>query len=655
MALASLVVSLAANIAQFSEDMGKAAHISAKEMEKIQREAKKAGKAIGAMFVAGTATAAVLVKQAINSADAMSKMSQSAGIGIETLSQLDYVANLSGVSTETLANSLGKLGNNMADAAAGTGTASKAFSDLGISVKNADGSLKSSNDVLLEVAERIAGMEDGVRKSALASDIFGEKFGRKLIPMLNQGKDGIEALQAEAEKLGLTLDGSTGRAAEAFNDNLTRLNGVKKGIANTVMRELLPTLTNLTDRLVENAKNADLMDTAARAAATGLRILFTGAAILVGTFKALGEAWGALAASFALVAQGEFSKAWDVIKDGANNFNETITNTVMTVESIWRETAEGAETATKRVTKAQAPLIANEKELAKLAKDREKAAKDAQKAEQDFNDLMAKASMKRLQMQEEAARKAEEEHEKTKKRLEDGINGITESLLTEEERERESYTRRLALLIEAQELRIITEGEMMSLREQMEEQHRKKLEDIIKRSGTDLQKWEIMTTKQRTQAVITELQNMTNGVTNQSRLMFNINKAASLANAIMKGYEAIQNAYAFGSRFAGPVGGAAMAAVAAAATAAQVRAIASTQFGVGAAAPSVAGTTAASPVSVVQTPESQGGVNQPQVRRDVTIQINGSTFTRSQLEELVTGINELTEDGFPARFRMATA
>jgi hypothetical protein len=97
-----------------------------------------------------------------------------------------------------------------------------------------------------------------------------------------------------------------------------------------------------------------------------------------------------------------------------------------------------------------------------------------------------------------------------------------------------------------------------------------------------------------------------------------------------------------------------MAAVAAGATAAQVRAIASTQFGTGA-APSVAGTTAASPVSVVQTPESQGSVNQPQVRRDVTIQINGSTFTRSQLEELVTGINELTEDGFPARFRMATA
>jgi len=653
MALASLVVSLAANVAQFSEDMGKAAHISAKEMEKIQKEAKKAGKAIGAMFVAGTATAAVLVKQAINSADAMSKMSQSSGIAIETLSQLNYVAGLSGVSTESLAQSMGRLSRNMMDAASGTGEASKAFKALGIEVKGADGSLKSSNSVMLEVAERFAGMEDGAGKTALAMQIFG-RAGAQLIPMLNQGKDGIEALQAEAEKLGLTLDGSTGRSAEAFNDNLTRLNSVKKGIANTVMRELLPTLTNLTDRLVENAKNADLMDTAARAAATGLRILFTGAAILVGTFKALGQAWGALAASFALVAQGEFSKAWDVVKDGANNFNETITNTVMTVESIWRESAEGAETAVKRVTKAQAPLIANEKELAKLAKDREKAAKDAQKAEQDFNDLMAKAAMKRLQMQDEEAKKAEEQYEKTKKRLEDGINSITEALLTEEERERESYTRRLETLIEAQEMRIITEGEMMALREQMEEQHRKRLEDIVKRSGTELQKWELMTTKQRTQSVITELQNMTNGVTNQSRLMFNINKAASLANAILKGYESIQNAYAFGSRFGGPFGGAAMAAVAAGATAAQVRAIASTQFGTGA-APSVAGTTAASPVSVVQTPESQGSVNQPQVRRDVTIQINGSTFTRSQLEELVTGINELTEDGFPARFRMATA
>lgn len=654
MSLGSLVVSLAANTAQFAEDMGKAAHIAAKNMDGIRKQAEKAGKAIGALFVAGVGTASVLVKQSIDSADAMSKMAQSAGVGMKTLSELAYAADLSGVSTESLGASMNRLNRGMMETAAGTGTAQRAFDALGISVKDSDGNLKSSDQVMAEVADQFAKMEDGAAKSALAMEIFG-KSGAAMIPMLNMGSQGIKELRDEAIALGVSLESEAGRAAEQFNDNLTRMNTVKKGLANTVMMQLLPTLVNLTDRMVESAKTSNILDTAARAATAGLKILMTGAAILIGVFKSLGESWGSLAAAFTLAAQGEFSKAWQVVKDGANNFNQTITDTLITVQEIWNESSESANASMQKVAKAQAPIIANEKELVKIAKEKEKQTKDAAKAQQEFDDLMAKAAMKRLQMYEEEERRANEAHEKKREMLEGSITQITDSLLTEEERERESYTRRLANLIEAYEMQIITEGEMMALREGMEEQHRKKLEDIIKRSGTDIQKWEIMTTKERAKSVLGELQNMTNGVTQQSRFMFNVNKAASLANAILKGYESIQNAYAFGSRFGGPFGGAAMAAVAAVATAAQVRAIASTQFG-SSAAPSVAGTTAAPPVSPVSTEGQMGttaGAAAP-VRRDVNVYIQGSTFTRSQMEEFIESMNEVMEDGFPARFRMAT-
>lgn len=655
MSLASLVVSLAANTAQFAEDMGKAAHIAAKNMEGIQKQAAKAGKAIGAMFVAGVGTASVLVKQAIDSADAMSKMSQSAGVGMKTLSELDYAAKLSGLSTEQLATSLNRLNKNIMDTAAGTGEAQKAFTALGISVKDSDGNLKSSDQVMADVADRFAKMEDGAGKTALAIQIFG-KAGASMIPMLNQGSEGINKLREEAVALGASLDSDAGRAAEHFNDNLSRLNTAKKGLANTVMMQLLPTLTNLTDRMVESAKTSNIFDGAARAAASGIRILLSAGVLVTTIFKALGDALGAVAGAVVSLVQGRFQQAWDIAKAGAGDFMETTRNAGNTIMAIWDETANTAEQQAVRANKNYAPIIANEKELARIAKEKEKQAKDAAKAQQDFDDLMAKAAMKRLQMYEEEERRATEAHEKKREMLEGSINQITESLLTEEERERESYTKRLANLIEAQEMGIITVGEMMAIREAMEEQHRKRLEDITKRSLTDIQKWEMMSTRDRVKGVISELQNMTNGVTQQSRLMFNINKAASMANAILKGYESIQNAYAFGSRFAGPAGGAAMAAVAAVATAAQVRAIAATQFG-GGVAPSVAGTTAASPVSVVQDTTqtgAAGGMGQT-APRNVMIQIQGSTFTRQQLEELVDSINELTADGFPARFSMATA
>src|SRR5688572_28899468 len=120
MSLGSLVVSLVANTSAFVADLGRASHEAAKSMEGIKRDAERAGKAMGIALVAAAGTMAVLVKQSINAADSMAKMAQSTGIGIATLSELNYVAMLAGVNTEAMATSVGRLNRNIVDAAAGT-------------------------------------------------------------------------------------------------------------------------------------------------------------------------------------------------------------------------------------------------------------------------------------------------------------------------------------------------------------------------------------------------------------------------------------------------------------------------------------------------------------------------------------------------------
>lgn len=182
------------------------------------------GLAAVAVAVAGVATAfGMSVKAQIDVADQLNKTSQKAGLTTQELSRLSYAADLSDVSSETLGKSMTKLSKTLVGAANdGASPAAQAFQQMGVAVRNQDGTLRSSSAVLADVAEKFAGYKDGAAKTALATELFG-KAGAQLIPLLNQGRDGLQQAGDEAERFGLVLDKKTTMAAEAFNDNLRRL------------------------------------------------------------------------------------------------------------------------------------------------------------------------------------------------------------------------------------------------------------------------------------------------------------------------------------------------------------------------------------------------------------------------------------------------
>lgn len=218
----------------------------------------KAMAVIGAAVAAGLGAAAVAIKSTLNQADELGKAAQKFGIPVEELSKLKYAADLSGVSLDSLGTAFRKLSQNMQEVAAGRGQqASEAFRALGISVTDANGKLKSSQEIMLEVAERFAAVEDGANKTALAMAIFG-RSGTDLIPLLNAGRDGIKQMTDEAERFGLVIDTKTAKSAESFNDNLSRLKAAFDGLIIRVTSALAPALAELTDNFVEIVKSGDL-------------------------------------------------------------------------------------------------------------------------------------------------------------------------------------------------------------------------------------------------------------------------------------------------------------------------------------------------------------------------------------------------------------
>lgn len=198
---------------------------------------------------------AAMIKSAIDSADQLNKLSQKIGISVEALSTLRFAAQLSDVSLETLQKGIKGLSQNITEANTGIGDGAQVFDALGISVRNADGSMKSTEAVLLQVADVFANLEDGAVKTALAVKLFG-KSGMDMIPFLNQGAAGINQLTTEAERLGLKLTTETARSAEAFNDNLTALKASSSSLGIALARDFLPELTNITNAMREAANEA---------------------------------------------------------------------------------------------------------------------------------------------------------------------------------------------------------------------------------------------------------------------------------------------------------------------------------------------------------------------------------------------------------------
>lgn len=351
--LAKLVVRLEAQTAQYMAQLDKAN----KRLEKFDKQAEASAGRIAKGVAAAASAAAVafgaMVLQAVAAADDMGKLAQSSGIAVESLSQLEYAASLSGSSLDELVMGMNRLTKSAADAARGSKTAADAFKAIGVSVKNSDGSLKNTEQLMLEVADRFAQIEDGAGKAAIAQELFG-KSGTKLIPFLNQGKAGIEALKKEADALGLTITGNTSKAAEEFNDNLDRIRFAAKGLANQAASELLPVFGDMAERFIASAQAGGAMDFAIKALSVTLKTLVTTGVIVTSVFEQLGRIVYGAGAAIVRLRQGEFRLAAGEIKDAFADVRDNVAGDMETIAKVWgdsvpklEETAKGMDDALK--------------------------------------------------------------------------------------------------------------------------------------------------------------------------------------------------------------------------------------------------------------------------------------------------------------------
>lgn len=215
---------------------------------------------------------AMLIKGAIDAGDEMSKLSQKAGLAAKDIAGLQLAAGQSGLDASALQSSLGKLNKAIAES-------SPAFAAMGLSAKNANGSLKGSREVLGELADKFASYQDGAAKARLAQELFG-KAGADMIPLLNGGSSALEEFDKKAQQLGLTLSDETQKAAEQFNDQLDLMRAGSQGLWRQLATQLLPTLNDIAAAMIESRSSSDSL---AKILGKGLTIVLQTVAVLANT------------------------------------------------------------------------------------------------------------------------------------------------------------------------------------------------------------------------------------------------------------------------------------------------------------------------------------------------------------------------------------
>ena len=284
--LGQLVVSLTAETAQFRQAMDRAAYQSQKNFQTITTAAKTAGGILAGVFAIRGVQG--FIQEQLNAADALLKLSQRVNVSVEDLSRLQNAAELAGVSSGELEQSLVRFSASIGKAANGSKSLADTFGSLGISVKDSNGVLRPTQEILFDLADEFARTEDGARKLAIAQELGSRGF-EKLIPLLNQGSEGLKKYSA-------TFSDDFAKNAEAFNDNITELRQNFSRLAATIAGPLVAALNEAfgtpvgkdLDAAIERTKQRidDLKDSIQQTQLFGKEGLFGGPQEAIAKFQA---------------------------------------------------------------------------------------------------------------------------------------------------------------------------------------------------------------------------------------------------------------------------------------------------------------------------------------------------------------------------------
>lgn len=218
-----------------------------------------AGKAVGKTLLAITAVAmaaatafVALGKKSFESMDAIQKTADRIGMSAQMLQALQFGAVESGTEIEKLRLGMEKFTKQLGDASMGIGTAKPILEKYNISITDAAGELKSTEEVLLDVVDALGKTDSSFEKNAVLMALFG-RTGAQLNALLGQGRDVLDEVIERYDRLGLAISKTTLNGVARANDKWQEFISIGRAVRDQFYGALAPGFTMIIDKLEKMA------------------------------------------------------------------------------------------------------------------------------------------------------------------------------------------------------------------------------------------------------------------------------------------------------------------------------------------------------------------------------------------------------------------
>jgi len=190
--------------------------------KKMSLGAKIGWAAIAAAVVGIIVKIKDLAIETINYADAFGDLAAKLSMSTDSVQELNYIAGQLGTNLDTLTSTMTVMYNKAKEG-------DDAFAKIGVSVKDANGELKSMDALFYETIGAMNGMESDSERTAAMLDVFG-RSALQIGEVLNTDVDTLKAMGQEAHNLGIIISEDLTEKAGEFNDKLEEFKLRGKGL-----------------------------------------------------------------------------------------------------------------------------------------------------------------------------------------------------------------------------------------------------------------------------------------------------------------------------------------------------------------------------------------------------------------------------------------
>lgn len=215
-----------------------------RDLQQLKRPLQVVGVGLGAALAGGAVLAVRKWSEAFQELSQTLRSSRELGLSAEQFSRLEFAAKASDMAVADLTGGMRNLTRFMAEAAKGGKEQAGLLDQLGISATNADGSLRPMHAVLRDIAEQFPKIEGPTNRSAVAMKFFGEQGG-KLVPILEDGAEGLDRMARKSDELGYTFTGPMQTGAQEITRKLAEMKLTMDGLWRQSLAELLPMMQDL--------------------------------------------------------------------------------------------------------------------------------------------------------------------------------------------------------------------------------------------------------------------------------------------------------------------------------------------------------------------------------------------------------------------------